>query len=244
MKNVTLLESEIKKQWDVIAPWWVEHVRRDVNRTKVLFPMIFTLLGNLKNKRVLDAGCGEGILSRALCERMADVVGVDYAHVLDYAKQEERRNPLGITYIDANISKLTLFPDHTFNVIVCNLVLQGSPDIARPLKEFHRLLVKDGILLITIHNPSLVIPGSAWFKSWLSIKTQYSQFNNGEGYLVSIEDEGPYIYYFHRSLERYLVEINEAGFFFKEHFLNAADEIIPLEIKDHRLFLLVEANPS
>jgi 2-polyprenyl-3-methyl-5-hydroxy-6-metoxy-1,4-benzoquinol methylase len=53
-------------------------------------PTVFRLLGDIDGKRILDAGCGQGYLSRLLAERGTTVVGVEPAKSLfDYAVERE-----------------------------------------------------------------------------------------------------------------------------------------------------------
>ena len=46
-------------------------------RDFVVNPALFKVLGDIKGKKILDLGCGVGILSRAMADNGADVLGVD-----------------------------------------------------------------------------------------------------------------------------------------------------------------------
>jgi cyclopropane fatty-acyl-phospholipid synthase-like methyltransferase len=55
------------------------------------------MIGDVRGRRILDAGCGHGYLSRMLAARGARVTGVEPAQALyDYAKEKEAAQPLGI----------------------------------------------------------------------------------------------------------------------------------------------------
>jgi ubiquinone/menaquinone biosynthesis C-methylase UbiE len=62
---------------------------------------LFEILGDLKDKDVLDLACGEGFYARFIKRAgAARVVGVDIsAGMIDLARQEEARQPLGIEYV-------------------------------------------------------------------------------------------------------------------------------------------------
>src|SRR5438093_12673712 len=61
------------------------------------------LLGDVSGLRLLDLACGHGRLSRELARRGARVVGLDLSSaLLDKARERERVNPLGITYVHAD----------------------------------------------------------------------------------------------------------------------------------------------
>jgi SAM-dependent methyltransferase len=64
-------------------------------------------VGDITNKNVLDLGCGDGESTRLLAARApASLLGLDYSEVmLEIAKAEENRNPLGIVYGHADCSK-------------------------------------------------------------------------------------------------------------------------------------------
>ena len=60
-------------------------------RQKMLLAILNKLPQDLKGTRILDAGCGTGVLSRMLDERGAEVVGVDISDKLvDVAKNRSR----------------------------------------------------------------------------------------------------------------------------------------------------------
>src|SRR5438876_12386220 len=71
---------------------------------------LFDLAGDLAGKSVLDLACGEGFYTRLLRQKGAGrVVGVDLsAGMIDLARQEEARRPLGIEYVHQDAKKLQL----------------------------------------------------------------------------------------------------------------------------------------
>jgi SAM-dependent methyltransferase len=68
-----------RARWEANAAYWVTVIRegRDRYRTELTDPAILDAIGPCAGLTVLDAGCGEGYLSRILASRGADVVGVD-----------------------------------------------------------------------------------------------------------------------------------------------------------------------
>src|ERR1051326_9094178 len=72
----------------------------DFTRKYLLNSAIFALLGDVRGKMILDAGCGQGYLSRLLAKRVASVTGLEPAEALyAYAFQREQAEQLGITYL-------------------------------------------------------------------------------------------------------------------------------------------------
>lgn len=78
------------KRWDQFAESYANtHGEQgDLHKEILLNPVILNMIGSITNKRVLDAGCGEGYLSRLLSQQGAIVTSVDYSHkMLDIAKE-------------------------------------------------------------------------------------------------------------------------------------------------------------
>ena len=62
----------------------------DFAKRHLLNPVLLRMLGDVRGRRVLDAGCGHGYLARMLAARGAQVTGVEPARSL-YAYAAERR---------------------------------------------------------------------------------------------------------------------------------------------------------
>src|SRR6266404_6449863 len=95
------------KEWTDKADFVIEKFtdEGDFYRQHVINPSLFSLLGDIKEKIVLDAGCGQGYLSRKFANQGATVTGVEPAKgLIDYAIKRERQEQLGITYIQADLS--------------------------------------------------------------------------------------------------------------------------------------------
>src|SRR5712692_7377564 len=79
----------------------------DFARNHLLNPAIFSLLGDVTSKRILDAGCGQGYLARLLAKKGALVTGIEPAqNFYTYALERERAEQLGINYLQADLSSL------------------------------------------------------------------------------------------------------------------------------------------
>lgn len=101
--------------------------------------------------RVLDVGCGHGLIHPYLAEQGFDVVGVDVAtEVLDLAREA---NP-GVTYQGFDGTKLP-FDTATFDVAVAICVMHHVPPAQWPefLREMRRVVKPGGIAIVFEHNP-------------------------------------------------------------------------------------------
>lgn len=108
-------------------------------------------LPNTENGKVLDFGCGSGILLPILNEKFKHVVGVDVVTepALQHLKQMKE---IGWKYDNINIYndiKTTCISDDYFDFILALDVLEHVENLEELLKILHSKLKKDGILLIS-----------------------------------------------------------------------------------------------
>jgi len=160
-------EADVARLWDAAASSWTQQVRKalDVYREHFNNPAFFEFLGPLKGKRVLDAGCGEGYNTRIMARMGAKVTGVDIsAKLIERAQKEERRQPLGIKYIVASFTNLSRFKDTSFDVVVSTMALGDSPNLAKAIREFFRVLSSGGELIFSIQHPCFVTKGLSWVR--------------------------------------------------------------------------------
>lgn len=95
--------------------------------------------------RVLDVGCGSGVLSRELAGRVApdgSVVGSDLGEGM-LAVARSYASVIPISYVQASAEQLP-FADGQFSVVTCQQALQFFPDRLAALTEFRRVLAAGG----------------------------------------------------------------------------------------------------
>ena len=103
--------EDVARFWDDNAAAWAEQVRRgaDVAREWLNNPAFLAFIGDLRGRRVLDMGCGEGYNTRILARRGASMTGIDLSErMIALAHDEERRQPLGIEYVRASYTDLAM----------------------------------------------------------------------------------------------------------------------------------------
>src|SRR5882762_10601776 len=69
----------LPSRWDANASFWVQIIRehRDKYRNELTDPAMLHLIGEPAGLEILDAGCGEGYLSRILAKKGANATGID-----------------------------------------------------------------------------------------------------------------------------------------------------------------------
>ncbi len=182
----------------------------DLSRIEILNPALLNLLGDVKGKVILDAGCGDGYFSRILAQQGAVVTGVDFAlKMLELAKT---RTPseLNINYCHENFAAMSL-DTATFDVVVSNMVIMDLPDYQAAFAEAYRVLKGGGEFIFSILHPCFITPTSGWVKDENGQK-QYWMVDKyfAEGRYEQ-EDFGN-VFGYHRTLTSYITTILKTGF--------------------------------
>ncbi len=161
----SITEREVAAYWDQNADSWSPRVRGgiDVYREFYNNPAILEFIGDVAGQRVLDAGCGEGHNTRILARRGARMTGVDLsARMIEHARAEERREPLGIRYEVASFSDLALLDAGAFDAAASFMALMDGPDFAGAMREIYRVLKPRGRLTFSILHPCFATKGFTW----------------------------------------------------------------------------------
>ena len=128
-----------------------------------------------KDIKILDIGCGGGLLSEPMCRLGASVVGIDASEKnIEVAKFHAKKNKLKIDYRVASPEKLKT--KVKFDVILNMEIVEHVEDINFFIKESSKLLRKNGIMFIATLNKTLksyifAIIGAEYILKWLPIGT-------------------------------------------------------------------------
>ena len=126
--------------WDVQGPYRTLH---QINPARLQFVERFVVLSGL---RVLDVGCGGGILSEALAERGASVLGIDLAESALQAAEAHRAG---------QVVEYRLEASEVFDVVTCMEMLEHVADPAAVLRDIHALLKPGGWAFFSTINRTL-----------------------------------------------------------------------------------------
>lgn len=103
--------------------------------------------------RILDVGCGTGIVSRHAYKSLGEsshITGVDVNEmVIKKAREICLPNDIPIEWKQCNVETLP-FSDAAFNVVLCQQGLQYFPDQSRALTEINRVLVSEGRIVFSV----------------------------------------------------------------------------------------------
>jgi SAM-dependent methyltransferase len=117
-----------------------------------ILPRLLGLLGDVADRRVLDAGCGDGYLARALAARGAEVTGIDISPRLIEAAR--RLGPAGqVSYRVADLSRPLPALAGSFDAVASSLVLNDLPDYRGFAATLGAVLKPGGRLVVALNNP-------------------------------------------------------------------------------------------
>ena len=129
----------------------------------------------LKNIRLLDIGCGGGLLSEPMSRLGANVVGIDASkRNIEVANFHAKKNKLKIDYKVASPEMLNT--KIKFDVILNMEIIEHVEDINFFIKASSKLLKKNGIMFVATLNRTLksymfAIIGAEYILNWLPIGT-------------------------------------------------------------------------
>ena len=138
------------------ARWWDPEgdfrTLHDINEARVEYLAERVVL---EGRRVLDVGCGGGVLSEALAERGAAVTGIDAApRALEVARLHMVESGLDIDYRHTTAESLAGSQAGSFDVVCCLEMLEHVPDPARTVEACAELCRPGGRLLFSTINRS------------------------------------------------------------------------------------------
>ena len=136
---------------------------------------IKTLSKPFKNIKILDIGCGGGLLSEPMSRLGASVVGIDASEKnIEVARFHAKKSKLKINYKVASPEKLET--QVKFDVILNMEIIEHVDDIDFFIKESSKLLKKNGVMFVATLNKTLksyafAILGAEYILRWLPIGT-------------------------------------------------------------------------
>lgn len=115
--------------------------------------LVFRFLRDLRGKRVLDVGCGSALFAIELAHRGASVVGLDISEsALILGRQRIVKMGLEsqVTLVLCDVSRIVPYPDHSFDCVFSNCVLEHIPDDVTAIVESARVLKPGGLFVATV----------------------------------------------------------------------------------------------
>ena len=187
MKTNTINKKEIEKFSKIAEEWWdpegkfkplhkfnpirISYIKDNIINT-------FKLKKNekpLHKIKILDIGCGGGLLSEPMSRLGADVVGIDASEKnINVAKLHAKKNNLNIKYVCSSPENYQI--NEKFDVILNMEIIEHVDNVEQFLKSCSNLLKKNGMMFVATLNKTLksyifAIVGAEYIMRWLPIGT-------------------------------------------------------------------------
>lgn len=199
-----------RRLWEEHASWWIEGFTEGADPEYVDQIIPLAVGEQSGRQRVLDLGCGDGQIARAIARTGASVVGIDpTTNQIDVASARAG----GPVFAQAGASPLP-FPDASFDGVIACLVFEHIDDIDAAIAEVARVLRPGGRFTFMLNHPLLQTPGSGWIDDHMvDPPEQYWRIGPylEEAETIEQVELGVHIRFLHRPLSRYLNALAEAG---------------------------------
>jgi len=202
-------EQKQARNWCRNAKFWIRIIRANLDpfRASLTDKTILKAIP-IKPGNVMDAGCGEGYLSRLLAKKRARVFGIDTTpELLAAAQNLEEQHPLGIHYSLKDIRK-TGFPSSFFDIVVSHQSIQEIANPERAIGEFARVLKNKGKLLLLFLHPCFDFQEKTRF---IDLYFQRTKIQKPHFLVKGVKSPNPYSY-LHLPLEEWMHILQDKGF--------------------------------
>ena len=133
-------------EYDAMGSAYAEHNRDGPWNADYERPATIALLGDVAGKRILDIGCGAGVLTEWLVDHGASVTAVDVSPEMVRIASDRLRGRARILVADAG-RPLSFVPDASLDLVVASLFLHY-------VRDWVGVLTADGTAVFSTHHPS------------------------------------------------------------------------------------------
>lgn len=176
--------AEISKFEELASRWWDPNSEfkplHDINPLRLDY---IDQRATLNGKRVLDVGCGGGILAESMAQRGAEVTGIDMGEApLEVARLHKLESGVDVDYRRITAEQMAEEMPGAFDVVTCMEMLEHVPEPGSVIAACAKLVKPDGaVFFSTINrNPKsylLAIVGAEYILNMLPRGTHdYSKF--------------------------------------------------------------------
>ncbi len=153
-EQINVDHAEVNKFEELAARWWDPHSEfKPLHEINPLRLDYIDRIAPLAGKKVLDVGCGGGILSESMAGRGARVTGIDMGEApLQVARLHLLESGYDINYERIPVERLAAEEPATFDVVTCMEMLEHVPDPASVVTACSRLVKPSGHVIFSTIN--------------------------------------------------------------------------------------------
>jgi SAM-dependent methyltransferase len=190
------------ESYDKMAKYYADFVDTKPWNAYYERPATLSLLPEITNKKILDAGCAGGWYTKYLLDNGADVTAIDVNKNMVEITKKRTQNKCKVLQADLN-NKLDFIEANSVDIILASLVLHYIKNISNIFSEFNRLLKINGELIFSIHHPLMEV---MYFKTenYMEMELLEDEWTMGE--------EKIKVPFYRRPLNKILQPLIDSGF--------------------------------
>jgi len=181
----------------------------------VIKPALLKLLGDIKDKKVLELGCGNGFWLRILASKGAKCTGIDKSkNQLSVAIAKNKESKTKVDYLHGDISNLREIKKNRFDIVLIEKVfleVSSLNKIRKILRNAYKSTKEGGFVIVSEFHPA----GLHFELSNIKPSKEYSYFNSGSIFqVISTRIDGKKTYYndYHWTIEDICNSITNEGY--------------------------------
>lgn len=151
------LTEKAREDWNRLAEnYQIFREEPGTYNALVEVPTMLSLIGEVKGKTVLDAGCGHGYYSILLAKKGATVTGIDISEkMIELAKKNAVEASVKCQFFVCDMQNLSIFNSNTLDLVTSSIVVGYIDDLRKAFSEVFRVLKPKGIFTFSENHPLL-----------------------------------------------------------------------------------------
>jgi SAM-dependent methyltransferase len=156
LKYVALAEKA-RKDWNRLAETYQAFRRESGTYNELVeIPAMLSLIGNVRNKKLLDAGCSYGYYSILLAKQGATVTGIDIsAKMIELAKNNAEKASVSCQFLVCDMQDLSMFASSAFDMVISSIVVGYLEELGKAFSGVFRVLKSNGLFVFSENHPIL-----------------------------------------------------------------------------------------
>lgn len=152
------MDKNIKKWWDEYADYYQasSKIKTSIAHYGPFSPdeRELNLLGNVRNKKILELGCGGGQCSIAFAKKGAKCTAIDFSeNQLKFADKLAKDAEVKINFIKSDIQKFKFKKNEKFDIVFSSFALQFIPNLELCFKSINKILKTGGLFVFSLDHP-------------------------------------------------------------------------------------------